>query len=61
MHQALTAVGVPAELHIFDGAGHAFDLVPELGRVCATLLTVFLDRHVLPGPGAGKTTGRAST
>ena len=57
MYQALTNAGDPAELHIFNSAGHAFDLSPDLGRACAALLTVFLDRHVLPGPGAGKTTG----
>ena len=44
--------GAPAELHIFNGAGHAFDLSPDLGRQCAGLLTVFLDRHVLSGPAA---------
>ena len=36
----------PAEIHIFDGPSHAFDLVPEYGRQCAGILTLFLDSHV---------------
>ena len=46
MYQALVAAGAPAELHIFDGAPHAFDLLPEYGRQCAGILTLFLDGHV---------------
>lgn len=52
MYHALMDAGAPAELHIFNGAGHAFDLSPDLGRRCAGLLTVLLDRHVLSGPGS---------
>ncbi len=46
MYQALMDAGAAAELHIFDGAPHAFDLSPDLGRQCAGLLIVFLDRHL---------------
>jgi dipeptidyl aminopeptidase/acylaminoacyl peptidase len=46
MYQALSDAGAAAELHIFNGAGHAFDLSPDLGRECAALLTLFLDRHL---------------
>lgn len=46
-YQALLAAGAQAELHVFDGAPHAFDLLPEFGRQCASLLTLFLDTHVL--------------
>jgi acetyl esterase/lipase len=47
MYQALTAAGAAAEIHIFDGAPHAFDLLPDFGRQCAAILTLFLDTHVI--------------
>ena len=47
LHQALLAAGARSELHVFDGAPHAFDLLPEFGRQCAALVTLFLDTHVL--------------
>jgi len=56
MYQSLMEAGAAAELHIFNGARHAFDLSPDLGRQCAGLLTVFLDRHVMSGPPARETT-----
>jgi len=46
MYHALVDAGVPAEIHIFDGAPHAFDLLPDFGRQCASLLALFLDSHV---------------
>ncbi|HVB92234.1 MAG TPA: alpha/beta hydrolase [Acidimicrobiales bacterium] len=51
MYQALMAGGVTAEIHIFDGVPHAFDLLPEFGRQCAGILALFLDTHVL-NPGS---------
>lgn len=56
MFQALTDAGVASELHVFDGAGHAFDLSPDLGRQCAGLLVTFFDRHGLASPTAGGAT-----
>jgi acetyl esterase/lipase len=47
MYQALTAAGAAAEIHVFDGAPHAFDLFPDFGRQCAAILALFLDTHVL--------------
>lgn len=47
MYEALVAAGAPAELHVFDGAPHAFDLLPEFGRQCSSLLSLFLETHVL--------------
>jgi acetyl esterase/lipase len=47
LHRALLDAGAPAELHVFDGAPHAFDLLPEYGRQCASLLALFLDTHVV--------------
>jgi acetyl esterase/lipase len=46
MYRALIDAGAPTEIHIFDGAPHAFDLLPDFGRQCAGLLTLFLDSHV---------------
>jgi acetyl esterase/lipase len=47
MYQALMDAGAAAELHIFNGAPHAFDLSPSRGRQCASLLALFFDRHLL--------------
>ena len=46
MYQALSKAGAPVELHVYAGAPHAFDAVPEFGRQCASIVTLFLDRHV---------------
>lgn len=47
MYQALVAARAPAEIHIFDGVPHAFDLIPDYGRQCAGIFSLFLDSHVL--------------
>jgi acetyl esterase/lipase len=47
MYEALRTAGAEAELHVFDGAPHAFDLLPEFGRQCATPQALFLDASVL--------------
>ena len=53
MYEALIAANAPAELHTYDGAPHGFDAVPELGRQCAAIMALFLDRHVVnPRPVA---------
>jgi acetyl esterase/lipase len=53
MYDALIAAGAKCELHVFDGQPHAFDREPALGRQCASLMTLFLSRHVLaPVPEA---------
>ena len=46
MHRALDEAGAPAELHLYAGAPHAFDAVPDFGRQCASIMALFLDRHV---------------
>ena len=46
MCEALNAVGSRAELHVFDGLEHAFDVAPEYGRLSVALMTRFLDSHV---------------
>jgi acetyl esterase/lipase len=47
MYQRLIDVGARAELHVFEGAPHAFDAVGAFGRQCAGLMALFLDRTVL--------------
>lgn len=53
MYHALNEAGGRAELHIYEGAPHAFDGVPDFGRQCLQLMTLFLDRMVVnPRPVA---------
>ena len=47
MYQRLVDAGARAELHVFEGAPHAFDALPNFGRQCAGLVSLFLDRTVL--------------
>ena len=47
MYQRLVDAGGRAELHVFEGAPHAFDALPNFGRQCAGLVSLFLDRNVL--------------
>jgi acetyl esterase/lipase len=47
MYRALIDAGAKAELHIFEGEPHAFDRESGFGRQCASLMTLFLGRHVL--------------
>ncbi len=46
MYRALADAGAPVELHTYDGAPHAFDTVPELGRQVTDIIALFLDRKV---------------
>lgn len=47
MYTALRDAGAKAEVHIYEGAPHAFDALPVYGRQCAVLMETFLDRHVV--------------
>lgn len=47
MYEALVEAGARCELHIFEGAPHAFDALPIYGRQCVELTTLFLGRHLL--------------
>jgi acetyl esterase/lipase len=46
LYEALIAAGVPAELHVYSEMPHAFDAIPDFGRQCASIMTLFLDRYV---------------
>ncbi|MDP9237091.1 MAG: alpha/beta hydrolase [Chloroflexota bacterium] len=46
MYRALHAAGVGVELHMYDGAPHGFDAIPDFGRQCAAIMSLFLDRNV---------------
>jgi acetyl esterase/lipase len=46
MYDALIAAGARAELHVFGGLEHAFDMTPEYGRLSAAIMTQFLNTHV---------------
>lgn len=46
LYHLLRAAGAKAELHVFEGLPHAFDRLPDYGRHCANLISLFLDRHV---------------
>jgi acetyl esterase/lipase len=47
MYKALVEAGAKAELHVYEGAPHAFDALPDFGRQCASIMALFLDRHVV--------------
>jgi acetyl esterase/lipase len=51
MYQALRAVGVPVDLHIYADQPHAFDASPPYGRRTAEEILFFLDRYVPARPG----------
>ncbi len=53
MCESLHDAGAHAELHVFDGLEHAFDLAPEYGRLSAALMNRFLDSHVLASSTKG--------
>jgi acetyl esterase/lipase len=53
MYEAIIAAGGRAELHVFDGLEHAFDMSPDYGRLSASLMIQFLNSHVLDLKHAG--------
>ncbi len=53
MYESIIAAGGRAELHVFDGLEHAFDLRPDYGRLSASIMIQFLDSHVLNVAHAG--------
>lgn len=47
MYRALSEAGAPVEIHLYNGAPHGFDAERSLGRQCADVMALFLDRHVV--------------
>lgn len=47
LYGALIENGARCELHVYEGAPHAFDAVPEFGRQCGAIMALFLDRHIV--------------
>jgi acetyl esterase/lipase len=47
MYHALNKAGAEVELHVFDGAPHAFDRLAEFARLCVQLLVLFYDRKAV--------------
>ena len=45
MYEALTAAGVPVDLHLYAEQPHAFDAEPRYGRQCAAEMQLFLERY----------------
>jgi acetyl esterase/lipase len=51
MHEALTAAGVPTEIHLFPDQPHGFDARPEFARQNGGIVAFFLDRYLrIPSP-----------
>jgi len=50
MHQRLTDLGVPADLHIYAGGDHGFDLAPSMLAATVRATTSFLERKVTNRP-----------
>ena len=46
LYEALQQAGVPAELHLYAGMPHIFDLHPGFGESTSELCDLFLDRYV---------------
>lgn len=46
MYGALADAGADVELHVFSGALDGFDVERRLGRQCADLMALFLERHL---------------
>jgi len=47
MYHALNRAAVGVELHVFDGAPHAFDRLAEFAKPCMQLIALFFDRKVV--------------
>jgi acetyl esterase/lipase len=46
MYQGLSEVGAKVEMHVYEGAPHAFDSAPEFGRQLADIIALFVDRQL---------------
>lgn len=46
MYEALQGDGAKVEMHIYEGAPHAFDSVPEFGSQLTDMMALFVDRQI---------------
>lgn len=46
MYEALSNDGAKVEMHIYEGAPHAFDSVPEFGSQLTDMIALFVDRQI---------------
>ncbi len=46
MYEALSKAKAEVEMHIYEGAPHAFDILPDFGRQVHDVMALFLDRKV---------------
>lgn len=46
MYERLIDEGAKAEMHIYEGAPHAFDAIPEFGHQLTDMVALFVDRQL---------------
>jgi acetyl esterase/lipase len=47
LHEALSRVNAPVELHVIEGVTHVFDVHQDLAEASAQWVDLFVDRHVV--------------
>jgi acetyl esterase/lipase len=52
LHRRLTGLGVPAELHVYRGRDHEFDMAPTMTAATVAAATSFLEHAVLDKEGS---------
>lgn len=58
--EKLQAAQVPAELHLFSGVNHEFDITPSLTEVSVTVVASFLNRYVVDLRGFAEEVARTN-
>jgi acetyl esterase/lipase len=58
--EKLQAAQVPAELHLFSGVNHEFDITPSLTEVSVTVVASFLKRYIVDPSGFAEEVARTN-